>query len=327
MAPDGTHSVGTGVTEPAARWPEPLNDTADVPKNEVFAAKAEIVKAREEAAIARDAAEQAAVIARAAAEHQADLENNAAYYAAITEVATSTLERSRQGAETVLKASAAIVGLYTAALGLVFAHDGTPLPVRGLAPVILLGASVVFATFYVAYIGRFNAAEVAAPRAHSLAKVRQQRRARTLIEWTREGTLRRSYWIRASVIALGFGLMLLPVPFIAVGEVELPGLNLRFGSEPRPPAAHDWPTEGGLPKNQALAAILYTKQVEEAATLRAKEKPAGNAGADDMWMIVTGLLIIASLLLAFIGSGTKGEKKKSSGASGSLPAPQAATDA
>jgi hypothetical protein len=73
-------------------------------------------------------------IARAKAERDADLGVEEEYYKAVFEVAKGSIDRARSFAETVQKATGAIITLYTAILALAFSVSERPLPGRALSP-------------------------------------------------------------------------------------------------------------------------------------------------------------------------------------------------
>jgi hypothetical protein len=291
MSPGNDTSASRDV-----EWPAPLNDTTSkTRKAKSFDAKVEIVKKHAEA-----------VDARSNAEVQAELDLNAEYYKAIFEVGKGSLDRARSGATAVVTAAAAIVTLYTGLLGATFAADkDLPLPARGAVPAILLGAAIVFSTFYLAYIGRAGSRWVAAPRPTSSLRSAELRRAVTFLSWMRESAVRRSYWLRASVLALGIGVMLLPAPFLALGQVKVPVVHWTFGEATTAAPAQskpDWPgtpTETSSPK---LQKIVYAAQVQEAADARkASPSAPGPSGVDGFWFALGGLGLLLCLGLAFVG--------------------------
>jgi hypothetical protein len=294
-------STGAGPANKSKRsWPEPLDDTDPARQQAIFEAKVDLAKQR-----------AAATSARTQSEVQAELDLNAEYYKAIFEVGKGTLERSRAGAETVQKAAAAIVTLYTGLLAVTFSVAERPLPPRGAVPAILLGSAIVLSTFYVAFLGRSGKRFVEAPTATSSLRENELERAVAFLTWMRESALRRAYFLRASVLALGFGVMLLPAPFVALGHLDVPIVGWTFGKETTgsaAAAAPDWPpvpaTTGSDPE---LTRIVYRAQVKEAADRRQAPAPA-RSGTDDFWFALTGVALGLCLLLAALGG--RGEEKE-----------------
>jgi hypothetical protein len=216
-------------------WPPPLDSEDSDLKKDVFAGRADLIKQREANDQDLEKQRQAAGQTRTQSEAQAELDLNAEFHKAILAVAQGTLDRARSGAETVQKAAAAVLTVYTAVLGVTFSVTDHPLPARGLAPAVLLGFAIVFSTGYLAFL-RGTRTETAAPEAQSSPRAAELARDRFFIEWTRTASLKRSYWLRASVLCLGFAVMFLPAPFIAVGEVKVAGHAL-FGKTQKAPDA------------------------------------------------------------------------------------------
>jgi hypothetical protein len=132
------------------------------------------------------------------------------------EVAKGAVQRGRAAAEFVRNAAGALVTLYTGAIGATFAVSKTPLPPRGLAPVVFLGAAVVFAAAYAAWVTRPGSVPVGEPTTNLLE--REVRRLNSFVDWASELAGRRLYALHASVLALGFGCVLLPTPFLSVSD-------------------------------------------------------------------------------------------------------------
>jgi hypothetical protein len=283
-------------------WPPPLDDTTPARQAAVFDAQVEVAKKRDEADSTR-----------AQAEVQAELDLNAEYYKSIFEVGKGTLERSRAGAASVQTAASAIVTLYTGLLAVSFSVASRPLPPRGAVPAIMLGLAIVFATFYLAYLGRSGRHWVEANTASSLPRTAEQARAVAFLLWMRESALRRAFFLRAAVIALGFGVMLLPAAFISLGEVRLPVVHWTFGSGTLPSGPTvDWPGTPTQTSDISLQRILYAAQVKEAAAQRTEPAPT-RSGADDFWFVLLGVAIFASVALAALGGRGEEDPRSSLG--------------
>jgi hypothetical protein len=134
------------------------------------------------------------------------------------EVAKAAIDRGIGGAEFVRNAAAAIVTLYTGLLGVTYAtaENATPLPARGIAPAVLLGLALACATAYAALLSQTPSA--AAPRPHSDLATYQERRLNVFIGWASDIAMGRAYFLHASVFAMFFGILLLPVPFIDISD-------------------------------------------------------------------------------------------------------------
>lgn len=143
---------------------------------------------------------------------------NKAVHDARLAVAQAAIDRGLSGAEFVRNAAAAIVTLYTGLLGVAYATgaDATTLPARGLAPAVLLGLALACATAYAALLSRTPNAP--APTPHSDLATFQERRLNAFIAWASDIAVGRAYFLHASVFALFFGILLLPVPFIDISD-------------------------------------------------------------------------------------------------------------
>jgi hypothetical protein len=136
------------------------------------------------------------------------------------ELAKSAIERGRAGAEFVRNAAAGIVTLYTAILGVAFSvtkeAQATPIDAVGIVPAIFLGVALVLATAYVALLGREPVMDP--PQPHSNYRTMQERRLSVFTNWASSLALSRVIFLHASVIALGFGVLFLPVAFLDVSS-------------------------------------------------------------------------------------------------------------
>ena len=213
---------------------------------------------------------------------QADHANMAAFHEKVAALALAAVERSRAGAETVQRAAAAIATLYAASLGVAFSVAARPLPLRGILAPLFLGIAIVLASAYLAYIGPTDHDAVPAPAGGAAPEPRALERTRTLLSLVETVVDRRSPWLRASVVALGCGVLALPAPFLSAGT-----------GEPAVASAPDWPT---VPeRTDKFGEILYQAEVTEvaAARLRAVSRPAQNDTAIVAIGAAAGILVIA----------------------------------
>ena len=106
---------------------------------------------------------------------------------------------------------------------------------------------------------------------------------RTYILWARPAALRRSYALRASVVALGAALFFLPAPFVEKGTTQTT------------PPEIEWPNAPAKPTDPKLKQILYTAQVTKAA--EEGEVSVADEGNDAFWWvafaIALGLVLVA----------------------------------
>lgn len=201
-------------------WPDPPSPSTG---------KDELEKARYQAQLDDELAEHRADDASDAADAQLrrDLRKtaqeaedalNQAVHDARLEVAKAAIDRGLGGAEFVRNAAAAIVTLYTGLLGVTYAtgENATTLPTRGIAPAVLLGLALACATAYAALLNQTPAA--AAPKPHSDLATFQERRLNVFIGWASDIAVGRGYFLHASVFALFFGILLLPVAFIDISD-------------------------------------------------------------------------------------------------------------
>jgi hypothetical protein len=252
-------------------WPEPGDDTER--KKKVF--EAQVAAAQEHAK---------AVDARAQAEADAELANHAEFHKALIALAQGSVERARASAETVQKAAAAILALYTAILGAAFSVTENALPSRGVIPTLFLGLAVVCSTAYLAYLSRPGGSPP--PQATGAFRPAALERSRAFITWAGNITIHRSYWLRASVVALGVALVFLPAPFLG----PLPLLDRIYPAEVRAATeAADWPDlPGGTADDLQLRRILYKAQVDEAAAARKNATPAQVDANRSWWWAALG---------------------------------------
>ena len=75
-----------------------------------------------------------------------------AYYQAVLDLSKASVDRARASGETVQKAAATIVTLYTGVLALAFSVAEHPLPFRALFAAFLLGLAIVMSTAFLAYL-------------------------------------------------------------------------------------------------------------------------------------------------------------------------------
>jgi hypothetical protein len=195
-------------------WPEVPDEESDDFKLALYTAQLDVRKKRADAEIAR-----------AAAMVQADLARDQEYYQAIFGVAASSIDRARSSAETMQKAAAAVVTIYTGIVGVSFSITDRSLPSRALFPAFFLALAIVLSTVFLAYLpskpgserridGQNQGKRPTGPRGQLLTD--------RFVLWCRESALRRVGWLHSSIVALAIAVVFLPVAFVNVGS-ELQG--------------------------------------------------------------------------------------------------------
>jgi hypothetical protein len=146
-------------------------------------------------------------------------------------------------------------------LGLVFAVNARSLPTRALIPALFLGAAIGLATGYAAYLSKRKATAF-----QTEDHVWQNAVAHTngFLDWIDAAVQARANLLRASVWALGLGILFLPSAFVEVHE------SSSSTPPPSPSIAIAWPSPSAAePSLQAdLEKILFEAQVKETASER-----------------------------------------------------------
>ena len=214
----------------AIKWPalpefEPQDARAAV-KLALYQAQLDVIKADRTAEIALVKAMADAAIEDRKREATADLEREKADWAneyaqsqavnsAYLDVAKEALNRATAKATFVQGAATAISGAYVAILGFSFAiAQGKPLPRRGILPGFFLGLAIALAAAYVAFITKPTNVEVT-PSDGTLPGNQRQRR-NNFVVWARSSVLQRRNLLQASVVSLGVGVGLLPLPYLSI---------------------------------------------------------------------------------------------------------------
>jgi hypothetical protein len=243
----------------------------------------EVRKKRTDQEIASAKALQDGNIEREKAKRDSDLVVEQEYYKAVLEVAKGSIDRARASAETVQKASAAIVTLYTGVLALAFSVADNPLPAKALFAAIMLGVAICLSTGFLAYVpdpdpkeerGAETGVRERAPVGERLTSM--------FVRWTRRAALQRGRWLRGSVVALAGAVALMPAPFVTIGgkerdgtDVAWPKVSSKAGSDPE------------------LQKIVYTAQVAEAADQR--KAPLAEDELKWPWWALAGTTAFATL--------------------------------
>lgn len=197
-----------------------------------------------------------------------------AYYQGLLDLGKGAVDRSRAAAELVQKSAAAIGTLYVGILGVSFSVSNHHLPLRGLVPAFFLGVAIMLSTAYVAYIPDKPGAVTLGPLSTSPPE-RLQDRLNNFYGVITAMVESKAPLLRAAVLALGFGVIFLPAPFISL-----------TGGDAVNPAAQVWPSPPAVTSDQdaPLQAILYKAQVDEAAARR--NQPVESTGDLVAWAIL-----------------------------------------
>jgi hypothetical protein len=221
----------------------------------------------------------------------AEEETNRAYlqkfHESMLEVAKGGIDRSRQGADAIRNAAAAVGVIYSGVLGLAFSADH-PLPSYGLIAAVFLGLAIVFATAYVARLPRtVENSAVSWPTETGLLTDDFEARTSAFITWVREASIRGRHLLRGAMFALGFGIAFLPAAFISVG-----GKPIAVEAKPpypSPPAVDVSASAGQI----ELEKIAYQAEVTEIAQVRNSQLQAHAVESS----FASGIFIVALVAL------------------------------
>lgn len=259
----------------------------------------EEAKAESDAANARQLAMRATHDAWATANRATDASNLGKFYDNLAGLAVDGVARSRAAADTVQKASAAIAALYTGVLGVAFSVTANPLPARGVLAPIFLGLAVVLSTAYVAYLGP-QSGWTLGPRPVLGPEPKVIQRLNAVIHFSNSIVRRRSYSLRASIVALGVGLACIVLPF-----VTFPSDTSKISSQdswPQISSQDSWPEKGELPDldNDELERIVFQAQVDLAKERISQSEPNDPHNEQTFTLIVFFVGLGLVLFLPFV---------------------------
>jgi hypothetical protein len=140
---------------------------------------------------------------------------------AYLDTAKGALDRAAAKASFVQGAAVAIGTVYTGILGFSFAAktgEGTPLPITGIVPALFFGLAIFFATVYSSFMTKVEDVQVRSDNGTLPDKQRQRRN--TFIDWISKTVFQRRWALQASVISLGYGVALLPLPYLTTSGAE-----------------------------------------------------------------------------------------------------------
>jgi hypothetical protein len=209
--------------------PEVFKDDPQVGvKTSLYQAQLDVLKFDHQAALANSKAEFDAVLESAKRDAVANIEREKADWAneyaqaqavnsAYLDVAKASLERATARANFVQGAATAISGAYVGILALSFTvAQNKPLPPRGIYPTVFFGLAIFLAAAYTAFLTKPQ--DVALLPSSGNLRDDQRQRRNSFVLWTRASSLRRRHFLQASVISLGIGALLLPLPFVEISN-------------------------------------------------------------------------------------------------------------
>jgi len=166
---------------------------------------------------ARDDTAETLRAARLDADRAAEVALVKSLHDAYVDVTKQSFDRSLKRSESVTTTIGAISGTYTTLLGLVYAvGDGKPLEPRAVVPVLFLGAALLLASIYAAFLKRGGIQAQLLPS--GIGGTVAEDRLRTFLTWTVAGVLQRAWALRSSLVAFGLGIALMPLPFVDVSN-------------------------------------------------------------------------------------------------------------
>jgi hypothetical protein len=171
-------------------------------------AEAALIASREDTRTARNASR---IDATLAAEVAAVKSVQDAYIA----TSQSSLDRALTRVNVVTASISAVITIYTALLGLVFAAEpgkGQPLSLVAIVPALFLGLALFLVTIYAAMFKRSLTVGPLLPSGvgGQIAEIRLV----TFMRWCFAGVLARSWALHAGIVSFGIGIATLPLPFV-----------------------------------------------------------------------------------------------------------------
>jgi hypothetical protein len=235
------------------------------------------------------------------------------------DVIKGSLERSRDSAKTIQTAATGISTLYTGLGALVFSvGSDKPLPLRGVIPVIFLGAAIVCSTLFLAWLG--PAAKVRPFPDNIDAIAIRVERVKWLNDWVSLSVLKNVWSLRLATLYLAAGLIFLPAAFIPLSTLTAsttPVATSAPTSEgaavkaaaPATTSTIQWPAppEGG---DTRLNQVLYRAQVSEAAAARSEAAKKGTAKSGGGFSLDEWVIWLAAAIVLATATGTVAYQNK-----------------
>jgi hypothetical protein len=199
-----------------SKWPPEPDISSGDPK-------ADVKKIRYQAELDAAKAEFTMNFERQKADFANEYVQDQAVNSAYLDAAKTSLERSLARANFVQGAAAAVSGAYVGVLGFVFAvMKDRFLPIRGIVPTFFLGMAIFLAAVYASFMTDPEEVRVL-PSDGTLHDIQRSRR-NSFVLWINAIIERRREYLQASVISLGIGALLLPLPFVTISRGCVIGL-------------------------------------------------------------------------------------------------------
>lgn len=232
--------------------------------------------------------QEKATLDELAADRAAKREFDKIYYQTIIETAKGSIDRARSSGELVEKAAAAIGTLYAAVIGVSFSVTERPISARAIIPVLFLGLAIVGSMVYLAFP---TPGEAVPPLEPTTARPERLRReAERYVLMVQELIGRRLYFLRASVVALGVGLVCLPAPFVSdpARADTVPAAS----TSPSTPVTFPPPPDVHNEAQAQVAAIRYQAEIDEVVAARSTKSSTQQNWPVWAWFMVGGGIVV-----------------------------------
>jgi hypothetical protein len=205
-------------------WPELPVITKDDPqadvKLELYKAELEKIKTDYQTGLDQEKNHQTEIQEQQKRDYANYYTQIQAIHTGYIEVAKGSIDRSIQRADFLEKVSAAIASVYTGVLALSFAVDkGTPLAVTGIIPAIFFGFSFFLSAVYISFVTQTPDVKMEKSDGTLTGSVESQRKS--FILWNKATVMRRISFMQASIVSLGVGILLLPIPYLHFSDKTL----------------------------------------------------------------------------------------------------------
>lgn len=215
-----------------------------------------------------------------------DAHGYTAFYDKKLETSAGAIDRAQAAATFIQGAATAVAALYTGALGLIFVADN-PLPWRGFISTAFLAGAVVLAAFYIGFLTKGRLVGPPEFREQSDTLERLLILSQKYSEWTANTVRTRQAFMRAAVVSLAVGVLLLPLPFIEVPAAAVAGDRAEIAF---PNPQFEEPVE--------LATIVYQAQIDHFVDNDLKPAPESDEAENRiaLWLGALGVLAVFGTL-------------------------------
>lgn len=204
-------------------WPDIPAISKDDPqaevKKELYIAQLNYIKAKYEADIELEKAKRTELENQKKAQYDNHYAKTQEIYKGYIEVAKGSIDRSIQRADFVQKVAAAVATVYTGVLAFTFAPDAsekisTKLTLSGIIPPVFFGLSFFLSAAYVSFLTRPG--DIKIEYLGSSLSAGELSEQNTFISWNKAAVLSRMHLLQASIVSLGIGILLLPIPYMGI---------------------------------------------------------------------------------------------------------------